>query len=208
MPSAAVSVRPPPVCADRRAAGICAATSASACRDSRLSIIRSTIGLRVAGELDDRSERHPGHLSIFGGGIGYEFNNWLRFDVTGEYRTKAEFKAIGSYTNFSRRRHLFDTNTAATLSVGGVPRQRLCRSRHLVVPHAVYRRRRRRRLQPHHRRAGQRHQFGRHGRLRLHRKQFGPVEFCLERCRPASPTTSPIISRWISATATCTWARR
>jgi len=31
-------------------------------------------------------------------GVGYEFNNWLRFDVTGEYRTKAGFDALGSYT--------------------------------------------------------------------------------------------------------------
>ena len=37
--------------------------------------------------------------TIFGMGVGYEFNNWLRFDVTGEYRTKAMFKATGSYTN-------------------------------------------------------------------------------------------------------------
>jgi opacity protein-like surface antigen len=38
--------------------------------------------------------------TIFGGGVGYEFNNWFRVDVTGEYRTKAMFKATGSYTNF------------------------------------------------------------------------------------------------------------
>jgi opacity protein-like surface antigen len=38
--------------------------------------------------------------SIFGFGAGYEVNNWLRFDITGEYRTKAAFKATGSYTNF------------------------------------------------------------------------------------------------------------
>ncbi len=38
--------------------------------------------------------------TIFGGGIGYELNNWFRIDVTGEYRTKAMFKAIGSYTDF------------------------------------------------------------------------------------------------------------
>ena len=36
----------------------------------------------------------------FGFGVGYEVNNWLRFDVTGEYRTKAAFKATGSYTDF------------------------------------------------------------------------------------------------------------
>jgi len=38
--------------------------------------------------------------SIFGFGVGYQFNNWLRFDVTGEYRTKAAFKVTGSYTEF------------------------------------------------------------------------------------------------------------
>jgi len=38
--------------------------------------------------------------TILGGGIGYEVNNFLRFDVTGEYRTKAAFKATGSYTDF------------------------------------------------------------------------------------------------------------
>jgi opacity protein-like surface antigen len=31
-------------------------------------------------------------------GVGYEVNNWLRFDVTGEYRTEALFHAIGSYS--------------------------------------------------------------------------------------------------------------
>ena len=28
---------------------------------------------------------------LFGVGVGYQFNNWLRFDVTGEYRGKANF---------------------------------------------------------------------------------------------------------------------
>jgi opacity protein-like surface antigen len=37
--------------------------------------------------------------AILGFGIGYEFNNWFRVDVTGEYRTKAMFKATGSYTD-------------------------------------------------------------------------------------------------------------
>jgi opacity protein-like surface antigen len=49
--------------------------------------------------------------SIFGGGIGYEFNNWFRFDVTGEYRTKAGFKATGSYTDFCSGFTCFDVNT-------------------------------------------------------------------------------------------------
>ncbi len=37
--------------------------------------------------------------SGFGGlGIGYEFNNWLRFDVTSEYRNRATFHALDRYT--------------------------------------------------------------------------------------------------------------
>lgn len=31
--------------------------------------------------------------AFFGIGIGYQFNNWLRFDITGEYRTAARFGA-------------------------------------------------------------------------------------------------------------------
>ena len=50
--------------------------------------------------------------TIFGGGIGYELNNWFRFDVTGEYRTKAGFKVTGSYTDFCGGGGIcFDVNT-------------------------------------------------------------------------------------------------
>jgi opacity protein-like surface antigen len=35
--------------------------------------------------------------SLVGFGVGYELNSWLRFDVTGEYRTAAMFRALGSY---------------------------------------------------------------------------------------------------------------
>jgi opacity protein-like surface antigen len=49
--------------------------------------------------------------SIFGFGVGYEWNSWLRFDVTGEYRTKAGFKATGSYTDFCGGANCFDINT-------------------------------------------------------------------------------------------------
>lgn len=45
-------------------------------------------------------QRELQDTNIFGGGIGYELNNFLRFDVTGEYRTKALFKVTGSYTDF------------------------------------------------------------------------------------------------------------
>jgi opacity protein-like surface antigen len=39
-----------------------------------------------------------GDTFFIGGGVGYEFNNWLRFDVTGEYRGKTTVNAVGSYT--------------------------------------------------------------------------------------------------------------
>ena len=49
--------------------------------------------------------------AIFGAGIGYAWNSWLRFDVTGEYRTKAGFKATGRYTEFCGGANCFDINT-------------------------------------------------------------------------------------------------
>ena len=53
--------------------------------------------------------------SIFGGGVGYQLNNWLRFDATAEYRTKAEFRATGSYSgatcNGPAGTSCFDVNT-------------------------------------------------------------------------------------------------
>jgi opacity protein-like surface antigen len=35
---------------------------------------------------------------FIGGGIGYEWNSWLRFDATAEFRGGMRVKAIGSYT--------------------------------------------------------------------------------------------------------------
>ena len=34
--------------------------------------------------------------AFVGFGVGYAWNNWLRFDVTGEYRMKEWFKVTGS----------------------------------------------------------------------------------------------------------------
>jgi opacity protein-like surface antigen len=39
-----------------------------------------------------------GDQAFLNAGIGYEVNNWLRLDVTGEYRTKAAFNFWGGYT--------------------------------------------------------------------------------------------------------------
>lgn len=44
------------------------------------------------------SDESMGDTSIFGAGVGYAVNNWLRFDVTGEYRGKTDMNAFGTYT--------------------------------------------------------------------------------------------------------------
>ena len=43
-----------------------------------------------------------------GGGLGYQWNSWLRFDATAEYRAKAKFKVLGSYTEFCPGGRCFD----------------------------------------------------------------------------------------------------
>ena len=68
--------------------------------------LRSYIGIsnqRVSSSSDVR--RLPVSLSsygfdsasIFGTGIGYYFNDWARFDITGEYRRRANFHGHKSY---------------------------------------------------------------------------------------------------------------
>ena len=79
---------------------------------------------------------------IFGLGAGYKFNNWFRADVTGEYRGNSQFFGTDRITFAGG----VGTDTYHAHQVGvGRSRQRLCRSRHLVVHDPVHRRRRRRR---------------------------------------------------------------
>ena len=94
----------------------------------------------LAGKLADRPEGHE-ERAFIGFGVGYAWNNWLRFDATGEYRSKVKFKVLGSYTDSARTAAASISTTAITRLVG---HQRLFRSRHLVVPDAVHRCRRRR----------------------------------------------------------------
>ena len=37
--------------------------------------------------------------TLFGIGVGYQFNNWLRFDVTGEYRGETGFHGLDTWTD-------------------------------------------------------------------------------------------------------------
>ena len=53
-------------------------------------------------------QREMGDAAFIGAGVGYQFNSWLRADVTGEYRVSSKFKAIGSYTEFCPGGRCFD----------------------------------------------------------------------------------------------------
>jgi opacity protein-like surface antigen len=53
-------------------------------------------------------QREMGDAAFIGGGIGFQWNSWLRFDGTAEYRMKAKFKTIGSYTEFCPGGRCFD----------------------------------------------------------------------------------------------------
>jgi opacity protein-like surface antigen len=58
-----------------------------------------------------------------GFGVGFAWNSWFRFDVTGEYRAKAKFKTLGSYTEFcpgGRCFDMYDGNHAAALFLANV----------------------------------------------------------------------------------------
>jgi len=51
-----------------------------------------------ANNLDFAFDYHSiANTQFIGLGAGYEFNNWLRFDVTGEYRAKTQVNARGVY---------------------------------------------------------------------------------------------------------------
>jgi len=51
---------------------------------------------------------HMGDAAFVGLGVGYALNNWLRADVTAEYRANSAFKALGSYTEFCPGGRCFD----------------------------------------------------------------------------------------------------
>jgi opacity protein-like surface antigen len=50
--------------------------------------------------------------ALMGVGVGYQFNAWLRADVTAEYRTSTKVKAVGSYTEFCPGGRCFDVYDA------------------------------------------------------------------------------------------------
>jgi opacity protein-like surface antigen len=73
--------------------------------------LRGDIGIGITNQVDFVFIQNPLNVSnfaiqhssmadtvFFDAGVGYEFNNWLRFDFTAEYRTKSAINAFGTYT--------------------------------------------------------------------------------------------------------------
>ena len=145
--------------------------------------------------------------NIFGLGVGYEVNNWLRFDVTGEYRTKAAFKATGSYTNFCTGGGVcFDVNTGNYSAAVFMANAYIDLGTWWCVTPYIG--------------AGVGGAFNLitgvqdNGIISNGTAGFGfasatpGTPTSRGTSRPASPTTSPIVSRWTSATASSAWVRR
>jgi opacity protein-like surface antigen len=74
--------------------------------------LRGDVGVGIINRTNFIFEQNPLNVSdfkiqhnsiddttILGAGIGYEFNNWFRADITAEYRTKAQINAYGLFTN-------------------------------------------------------------------------------------------------------------
>jgi opacity protein-like surface antigen len=71
--------------------------------------LRGQVGIGMTGDYEITTTNTPpggrivsksiGDSMFFGAGVGYEWNSWLRFDVTAEYRAKAQFTALGRFSN-------------------------------------------------------------------------------------------------------------
>jgi len=90
MPPPPVEVPPP-----QFPASICAATSGVGIDE--LSGQSSTFAVSVPYGFENNGSG-VGEQAILGLGAGYQFNNWFRADVTGEYRTSSNYWGVESYT--------------------------------------------------------------------------------------------------------------
>ena len=73
--------------------------------------LRGNIGVGITSDANVQFLQNPlnasnfaidhaskGDTTFFNAGVGYEVNNWLRFDVTGEYRNKAPVNFFGEFS--------------------------------------------------------------------------------------------------------------
>ncbi|MHB2166835.1 outer membrane protein [Alsobacter sp. R-9] len=62
------------------------------------------------------NEHSIGNAGFVGGGVGYQFNNWFRADLTGEYRWGVGVGAVASYTAFCPAGTCYDIYDGGTIS--------------------------------------------------------------------------------------------
>jgi opacity protein-like surface antigen len=83
---------------------------------NQLSGARSTLNpFNPAGggaPLIARVETTLADVAITGVGVGYQFNNWVRFDGTAEYRTSAAYRAVNTFSAFCTNAFCQDSYTA------------------------------------------------------------------------------------------------
>ncbi len=108
--------------------------------------IRISAGIRLNASNGFAFDQNSNADTFFiGGGIGYNFNSWLRFD--GTRRISRPDPGQRARSLYHRTAALSGDTYQGQSKILGVPGQRLCRSRHLELFHAVCRRRHRRRIQ-------------------------------------------------------------
>ncbi|MCC3243725.1 outer membrane beta-barrel protein [Methylocystis sp. WRRC1] len=66
---------------------------------NQLTNLRSTFDPTVVVPMPLFNQYSIGDAAFAGAGVGYQFNSWFRADVTGEYRTAANYRATQSYTD-------------------------------------------------------------------------------------------------------------
>jgi opacity protein-like surface antigen len=83
--------------------------------------LRKTIAVDVSATPSpykyDRVEDHVGDQVFVGGGVGYQFNAWLRGDVTAEYRTKADWRFGARDTTWDEKGKGYNITTGKFSSV-------------------------------------------------------------------------------------------
>ena len=93
--------------------------------------LRGDVGVGIVGTPDIRSsfdaavpdarfnQRRLNDTFFLGGGVGYQLNNWFRFDVTGEYRGAQSLNEVESY-NIGAFAQVPNGNRAYDLYTGSV----------------------------------------------------------------------------------------
>jgi opacity protein-like surface antigen len=82
--------------------------------------LRGFVGVGMTNKFKLDFLENPAHTTNFvfdqnsnsdttfvGGGVGYEWNNWLRFDLTGEYRSRTQVNARGTFDQITREGDAF-----------------------------------------------------------------------------------------------------